>query len=298
MTNSTIEQQARELPGDLSWKLTNLRPGSCGVVCLNAEEWEYVRRALTPTGENARHVPDAMVQIDGRQYPIETVRTALLGLAADLVASDRALSAPGNNGAGKTQEVSDFYGQALQELNAEGKRATQSTIRQRAEELHFKAAITNPTPAAQGKPEPSECSHYFPMNSRRCVRCGWDFANGDPPTGQGKVAVPSNWCDPLLTGPNKALLGEPGTWDCADIERLLNGIRERLAANPTPAARVSVSELEPHLKALESFADDYSTYIPQFHAQNRKRMKAIRSEAHEAIAAIRRLVQAVKGEKL
>ena len=39
-------------------------------------------------------------------------------------------------------------------------------------------------------------------------------------------AVPSNWCDPLLTGKN-AVIGQP-PYDCQDIERLLNAVRERL----------------------------------------------------------------------
>ena len=43
-------------------------------------------------------------------------------------------------------------------------------------------------------------------------------------------AIPSNWCDPLLTGPEAALHGKGGTWGCPDIERLLNGVRERLKA--------------------------------------------------------------------
>lgn len=40
--------------------------------------------------------------------------------------------------------------------------------------------------------------------------------------------VPTNWTDPLLTGPQAALNGEAGTWGCPDIERLLNGIRSRI----------------------------------------------------------------------
>ena len=39
-------------------------------------------------------------------------------------------------------------------------------------------------------------------------------------------AFPSNWCDPLLTGKN-AVIGHP-PYDCQDIERLLNAVRERL----------------------------------------------------------------------
>lgn len=40
--------------------------------------------------------------------------------------------------------------------------------------------------------------------------------------------IPSNWCDSLLTGNYRALHGQPGTWGCQDIERLLNAIRMRL----------------------------------------------------------------------
>ena len=47
--------------------------------------------------------------------------------------------------------------------------------------------------------------------------------------------IPSNWCDPLLSGPSSALQGPGGTWGCLDIERLLHGIRDRMlkAANTT-----------------------------------------------------------------
>jgi hypothetical protein len=37
-------------------------------------------------------------------------------------------------------------------------------------------------------------------------------------------AIPSNWCDPLLTGPEA--INFPAK--CPDIERLLNGVRERV----------------------------------------------------------------------
>jgi len=45
--------------------------------------------------------------------------------------------------------------------------------------------------------------------------------------------VPTNWCDPLLTGPDAALKGDGGTWGCPDIERLLGRIRGNMvkAAN-------------------------------------------------------------------
>jgi hypothetical protein len=45
-----------------------------------------------------------------------------------------------------------------------------------------------------------------------------------------EVAVPTNWCDPLLTGPNAALGPHAGKWGCPDIERLLAGVRSRIKA--------------------------------------------------------------------
>lgn len=39
-------------------------------------------------------------------------------------------------------------------------------------------------------------------------------------------AIPTNWCDPLLTGPKA--INFPA--HCPDIERLLNGVRERVRA--------------------------------------------------------------------
>lgn len=38
-------------------------------------------------------------------------------------------------------------------------------------------------------------------------------------------AIPSNWCDPLLTGPGKVVGDNP---DCPAIEALLNAVRKRL----------------------------------------------------------------------
>lgn len=40
--------------------------------------------------------------------------------------------------------------------------------------------------------------------------------------------IPTNWCDPLLTGDSKVLINKPGQWDCTDIERLLLALRKRL----------------------------------------------------------------------
>ena len=49
--------------------------------------------------------------------------------------------------------------------------------------------------------------------------------------GERKIAgdllecIPTNWCDPLLTGDKKVLHGE---FDCRDIERLLQALRKRM----------------------------------------------------------------------
>jgi hypothetical protein len=42
--------------------------------------------------------------------------------------------------------------------------------------------------------------------------------------------VPSNWLDPMLTGPDAVLSKKAGSWNCHDIERLMFAVRERLAA--------------------------------------------------------------------
>lgn len=48
------------------------------------------------------------------------------------------------------------------------------------------------------------------------------------------------------------------------------------------------------LAVIDDFAEDYRTYIPQFHAQNRKRFKRKLSEINEARAAVADLVEAVR----
>jgi hypothetical protein len=41
--------------------------------------------------------------------------------------------------------------------------------------------------------------------------------------------VPTNWCDPLLTGATTALPDvRAGAWNCRDIEALLRGIQDRI----------------------------------------------------------------------
>lgn len=41
-------------------------------------------------------------------------------------------------------------------------------------------------------------------------------------------AVPTNWCDSLLTGKDAALSNNAGSWGCPDIERLLLGVKRRI----------------------------------------------------------------------
>lgn len=41
--------------------------------------------------------------------------------------------------------------------------------------------------------------------------------------------VPTNWLDPLFSGPNAVLQGRGGTWGCPDIERLLRAVKKRIA---------------------------------------------------------------------
>ena len=48
------------------------------------------------------------------------------------------------------------------------------------------------------------------------------------------AAIPTNWTDPLLTGP-EAVIGNP-PYDCRDIERLLNAIRARTEWKSADAA--------------------------------------------------------------
>lgn len=40
-------------------------------------------------------------------------------------------------------------------------------------------------------------------------------------------AIPANWLDPLLTGPN-AVIGHP-PYNCHDVERLFNALRARMS---------------------------------------------------------------------
>lgn len=42
--------------------------------------------------------------------------------------------------------------------------------------------------------------------------------------------VPTNWLDPLLTGPEAAFRRKDGKFDCREIEALLRGIQDRIRA--------------------------------------------------------------------
>lgn len=49
---------------------------------------------------------------------------------------------------------------------------------------------------------------------------------------QALDAIPTNWLDSLLTGPDAAL-SKRAPWGCPEIEQLLRAIKARLAALPT-----------------------------------------------------------------
>ena len=44
---------------------------------------------------------------------------------------------------------------------------------------------------------------------------------------EAAAQIPTNWCDPLLSGETKAIIGPP--FLCEDIEKLLRAIKQRLA---------------------------------------------------------------------
>ena len=46
---------------------------------------------------------------------------------------------------------------------------------------------------------------------------------------RGAKMIPTNWCDPLLSGPTAVLQGL-GPWGCPDIERLLRAIAAAIRA--------------------------------------------------------------------
>jgi hypothetical protein len=69
-------------------------------------------------------------------------------------------------------------------------------------------------------------------------------------------AVPTNWCDSLLTGPDAALR-KIGNYDGFDIERLLNAIRDRIKALPTsPPSREETIELLAEARQVLSVCTD------------------------------------------
>ena len=52
-------------------------------------------------------------------------------------------------------------------------------------------------------------------------------------------AVPTNWLDPILTGPDAALSPRrAGMWDCSDVERLLRAVQKRIRELPEKAMEV------------------------------------------------------------
>ena len=48
------------------------------------------------------------------------------------------------------------------------------------------------------------------------------------------------------------------------------------------------------LAVMDEFGEDYRTYIPQFHAQNRKRMKRTVADFDQARRAVAELIEAAK----
>ena len=56
----------------------------------------------------------------------------------------------------------------------------------------------------------------------------------------GLPDIPTNWLDPLLTGPD-AVIGKP-PYNCKDIERLLNALQLRRVAIPNRPDRRTPNE--------------------------------------------------------
>jgi hypothetical protein len=74
---------------------------------------------------------------------------------------------------------------------------------------------------------PHRCSAVIPCKSAREAKALVKL-HADPKALLD--AVPTNWLDPMLTGPAAVLSKKPGSWNCHDIERLMFAVRERLAA--------------------------------------------------------------------
>ena len=53
------------------------------------------------------------------------------------------------------------------------------------------------------------------------------------------ACIPTNWLDPILTGPQR-VIGDP-PYDCRDIERVLLAIRYRIEAHVKANEKVEVS---------------------------------------------------------
>ena len=104
--------------------------------------------------------------------------------------------------------------------------------------------------------------------------------------------VPSNWCDPLLTGDSAALHGQPGAWSCHDIERLLNGIRERIQNHAALAAMVADAERYRRLRqsALTVSFNQCIAYSPGYNERDAEAMDKFIDERlglHDAAMAQR-----------
>ena len=68
-------------------------------------------------------------------------------------------------------------------------------------------------------------------------------------------AIPGNWCDPMLTGPN-AVLPKDQSYKPKEIERLLNAVRQRIEALPAvnthDALQAENERLREQVKALRA----------------------------------------------
>ena len=57
------------------------------------------------------------------------------------------------------------------------------------------------------------------------------------------ACMPNNWCDPMLTGPQR-VIGDP-PYECRDIERVLLGIRFRIENHLKANAELTHPESRP-----------------------------------------------------
>ena len=79
----------------------------------------------------------------------------------------------------------------------------------------------------------SECRH---VDDRQC----YQWADRLDQIAVGLPDIPTNWLDPLLTGPD-AVIGKP-PYNCKDIERLLNALQLRRVAIPNRPDRRTPNE--------------------------------------------------------